>query len=107
MTAAGLVTELRARGVTLVADGDTLRCRPKSALSESDLVALKAMKAEVLATIRRPAPPRPVKSITCYSCRGGRFWISVHGVTVCTVCHPPADPSFVAEWITSDGGVGA
>jgi len=102
VTAAALVMELRARGVTLVADGGTLRCRPKSALSDSDLAALKAMKPEILATLQRPAG-----RITCHSCRGHRFWISVYGVTICTVCHPPPDPRLVAEWITPNGGVGA
>ena len=62
MTAAGLVMELRARGVTLVADGGTLRCRPKSALSEADLAALKVLKPEILATLQRPASSRPVAS---------------------------------------------
>lgn len=60
MNAAGLVMELRARGVTLVADGGTLRCRPKSALSDTDLSALKSMKAEILAALQPPAPSRPV-----------------------------------------------
>jgi hypothetical protein len=97
VTAAALVTELRSRGVTLVADGEMLRCRPKSALSAEDLAALKALKSEILATLRRP----------CLSCKGRRFWISIYGVTICAVCHPPAAASLVAEWITADGGVGA
>jgi hypothetical protein len=107
VTAAELVMDLRTRGVRLVADGGTLRCRPKSALSESDLAALKTMKAEVLATIQQPAPARPVASLTCHSCRGRHFWISVYKVTVCAVCHPPPDPSLVAKWITTDGAAGA
>jgi TubC N-terminal docking domain len=102
VTAADLVRDLHERGVTLVADGATLRCRPKSALSAADLAALKALKSDILATLQRPAT-----RITCYSCRGHRFWLSVHGVTVCAVCHSPADPSLVAKWITTDGGVGA
>ena len=102
MTAAELVHDLHVRGVRLIADGGTLRCRPKSALSDSDLAALKAMKPEILATLQRPAG-----RITCLSCRGHRFWISVYRVTICAVCHPPPDPRLVAEWITPDGAVGA
>jgi hypothetical protein len=94
MNAAALVTDLRARGVTLKADRGTLRCRPKSALSDSDIAALKAMKAEILSALQRPAT-----RVTCYSCRGHRFWISVYGVAICATCHPPAAPSLVASWI--------
>ena len=107
MTAAELVRDLHQRGVKLIADGGTLRCRPKSALSESDLAALKALKPQILATIQRPAPSRSVTSITCHSCRACHFWVSVYGVTICAVCHPPADPRLIAKWITSNGGVDA
>ena len=102
MTAADLVRDLQERGVTLVADGGTLRFRPKSALTESDLAALTAMKAEVLATLERPTPSRPSGPVTCYCCRGHRFWMASDGHTVYARCHPPADPSFVSKWITAD-----
>lgn len=99
MTAAELVTTFRARGVTLVADGEVLRCRPKSALNEDDLAILRSRKPEILAYLRRvlaPAPP-----LACFSCRGRRFWRSVHGAVVCAACHPPADPSLFAGWINA------
>ena len=41
----------------------------------------------------------------CRACTGTRFWQSVHGVTVCALCHPPADEKLVAEWIESRPGV--
>lgn len=34
----------------------------------------------------------------CFSCRGTRFWKSVHDAVSCATCHPPADPALVAEW---------
>jgi hypothetical protein len=94
VTAAELVHDLQVRGVLLVADGGILRCRPTSALSQSDLAALKSMKAEVLATL---APVRQARRLICHCCRGHRFWISVHGATVCATCHPPATGVLVAS----------
>jgi ferredoxin len=35
----------------------------------------------------------------CLSCGSRRRWRSIHGVTICVVCHPPASPELVAEWI--------
>jgi hypothetical protein len=35
----------------------------------------------------------------CPSCGGAKFWRSVSGKVVCAVCHPPAVPTLVAEWI--------
>ena len=96
MTATDLVQDLQARGVKLVADGGILRCRPKSALSARDLAALKALKSKILATLTRPA------RLTCFSCRGRRFWISIYGVTICAVCHPPASPDLAASWIGAE-----
>lgn len=64
-------------------------------------------RATTLTTETTETPCPAVVALRCFACRGHRFWISVFGVTVCAVCHPPADPSFVAQWITPDGGVGA
>ena len=35
----------------------------------------------------------------CFTCRGGRFWVSIHGATVCGTCHPPMSPDLVSEWV--------
>ena len=40
----------------------------------------------------------------CRSCHGTRFWLSIHGVIVCGLCHPPGSPDLVAEWIEDDNG---
>lgn len=98
MTADLLIADLRSRGVTLVPDGDRLRCRPKSALDPEDLAALAEHKAEVLAVLRaQTSSPVPGK-LVCWACRERRFWLSIHGVVVCGLCHPPP-PDLVAEWL--------
>jgi hypothetical protein len=55
VTAADLVRDLHERGVKLVADGGTLRCRPKSALSAADLTALRVQGHRVPIHHRRDA----------------------------------------------------
>jgi TubC N-terminal docking domain len=57
VTLATLVAELRARGVTLLPDGEALKVRPVSKLIPGELEALRQHKAEVLALLapeRRP-----------------------------------------------------
>lgn len=47
-------------------------------------------------------PPQP-----CSWCRCSVFWKSVHGVYVCSNCHPPAYPALAEMWLqliaTDDG----
>ncbi|TKB71604.1 MAG: DUF3854 domain-containing protein [Nitrospira sp.] len=43
--------------------------------------------------------PQHRRAEACFSCKGIRFWESVHHLVSCTACHPPADPALVAEWI--------
>ena len=90
-----LVADLRARGVTLAVDGDLLRCRPRSALTVDDLATLRANKPAVLSFLRA----EQVGRLVCHTCREQRFWLSVYGVVVCGVCHPPATERHVAEWL--------
>jgi putative DNA primase/helicase len=52
--------------------------------------AVKAVKA-----FTKPVEP-------CFTCRGNRFWISIHGSTVCLACHPPMNPDLVTEWLESE-----
>jgi putative DNA primase/helicase len=35
----------------------------------------------------------------CRVCGGRRRWRSTHGRTICARCHPPGDPTMVAEWL--------
>lgn len=38
---------------------------------------------------------------SCYACYGLESWLSVHGVTVCARCHPPAHDNLVVKWGTA------
>ena len=95
MTAAALIAGLRSRGVTLVAEGERLRCRPRSALSDDDLGALREHKPEILAQLRSQTKA----DLVCRACRERRWWLSIYGVVVCGVCHPPAAPRLVERWL--------
>ncbi|MGD0658833.1 MAG: hypothetical protein ABSD38_12270 [Syntrophorhabdales bacterium] len=35
----------------------------------------------------------------CPSCHEFAWWLSIHGVLVCGLCHPPASPALVKRWI--------
>jgi hypothetical protein len=52
--AVDLITRLRARGVALEPDGQTLVVRPAHALQPNEVEALRRHKAEVLAFLARP-----------------------------------------------------
>ena len=99
MNAAILIADLQCRGVKLVADGERLRCRPRSTLTENDVAALRTHKAEVLARLRAPAKA----DLVCHACKERRFWLSIYGVVVCGVCHPPATPQRVERWLINPG----
>jgi hypothetical protein len=98
MTPSSVISDLRARGVTLVADGDTLRCRPASTLTESDLALLRAHKAEVLRALRAERAPGVLPNLICYVCRSRSFWRSTSNMILCGTCRPP-HADLVAEWI--------
>ena len=56
MTVATFLDDLRARGVTLRAEGDALNLRaPKGALTEADRDRLRREKAAILAWLQSPA----------------------------------------------------
>jgi hypothetical protein len=61
MTAlAGLVADLRSRGVTLEPRGERLAVRPADRVTPDELEVLRQRKAEVLALLRSP-PPDPAE----------------------------------------------
>ena len=103
MNADVLLADLRARGIVLVAEGDRLRCRPRSLLTTEDLTTLRANKPALLDRLANGAGARRV---ICYACHGSCFWLSIHGVTVCGPCHPPASLDLVVKWIDETGRSG-
>ena len=102
-----LVRDLRVRGVRLEAKGGRLVVdAPKGLLSDRDLAQLRSQKSTIikmLATVAEPDGPR----LRCFACRESRFWVSVHGVTVCGICHPPASSNLVARWVGDGDDDGA
>ena len=67
-------------------------------MTEYDVATLRKIKPAVLARLREEHATTPAK-VVCYACRTSSFWRSIHDPVVCAVCHPPADPSLVEEWI--------
>jgi hypothetical protein len=55
-----------------------------------------------LTTLTTKAPLAGPVAVRCFACRGFRFWRSIHGAVVCGICHPPAAPELVREWIAAD-----
>jgi hypothetical protein len=98
MTADALLAGLHARGIRVEADGQLLRCRPKSAMTPGDLKILSCNKQAVLDYLVKGAPGDALR-LTCNWCKGNRMWRSTHNVVICGICHPPAKPYLVAEWI--------
>ncbi len=43
----------------------------------------------------------------CFSCRGVRYWRSIHGAQICGTCYPPANEALVSEWIEGHSPVPA
>src|SRR5262252_6766549 len=69
MTAASLIADLRARGITLEPRGDRVRFRPASAVTEAEVEAIRYHKAEILRLL------------------AAERWL----------CVPPPDPETVSE----------
>ncbi|MBZ5639167.1 MAG: hypothetical protein LAO51_10510 [Acidobacteriia bacterium] len=66
-------------------------------------LAFGAMILDVSADdAERGAPAKPVSGRdVCGACGGHERWRSTADALVCGVCHPPANPTLVAEWITA------
>lgn len=54
--AAILLADLAGRGVTVETDGQTLRYRPRSAVTPADLNRLRKLKDELIAVLSPPSP---------------------------------------------------
>ena len=104
MTAAGpdLLRDLRQRGVRLSTNGNRLVVdAPRDVLTDDDRASLRAEKKSIIQVLATGADCS--RSIVCYACRSQQFWLSIYGVTICGVCHPPASSRLVTRWI---GGAG-
>jgi hypothetical protein len=122
MTPSGLLVRLRARGVDLWREGETIRYRgPEGAVTPELRDALAQHKADLIDLVIAGAPNRSGENApgrqryvrssalaaadagsTCWWCRGTQFWESRFGVIVCASCHPPSCEAFVARWVGVD-----
>jgi len=96
MTGCELVKGATRRGIVLAVAGGGrhLRIRaPKGMVTPELRAELTQHKMAVLAWLCKR------REGACFACKSTHFWLSVHGSLVCGVCHPPADPSLVSEWI--------
>lgn len=68
---AAILAELSSRGVTIRADGEALRLKPKAALDDALLARMQANKRDILAALSG----RPVAcALSCYEIEPGK-WI--------------------------------
>lgn len=48
-----------------------------------------------------PAPKPKQEPVKCFCCKGTDFWLSVYGVRICRLCHPPGSPELEAKTTTT------
>jgi hypothetical protein len=48
---------------------------------------------------RDRAEQEAVRETPCFTCGGGKFWVSIHGAMGCARCHPPAQEKLVTRWV--------
>lgn len=63
-------------------------------LEEGRLITMNEARAERLVKVGKIE-----KLENCHTCHTFSWWISIHGVLVCGVCHPSARPDLVKRWI--------
>ena len=91
MSAVALLADLHRRGVKVVAEGQSLRCRgPRGALTPGDLTELKARKAEILEALHsEPLPIDQLEADWQAALGRARAGFAAHSVT-------PTEPSLKA-----------
>ena len=72
----------------------TVVIRAETRANSSDGIGDGVSAATLTPSSRAVAP--------CRACGGLRFWLSDGGSPTCAVCHPPASPEFVREWVAPD-----
>lgn len=120
MDAVALLRTLREAGCELQAEGDRLRVNaPKGVLTDELRSLIRQHKPELLRLLAPVKASRieesatlPLSGVTfalslrrdgtCYVCGGSRWWLSVYGVLVCCLCHPPPAPELVSRYLTGE-----
>lgn len=113
LTTINFVQGLEAQGFMLLTNGQGqlgLKATKKTkALDEEERLRVRRLvrknKEKLLLLLGgRPGVRRSILSQLredgrCYCCGGNRFWLSEADNIICGVCHPPAFPEIVREWI--------
>lgn len=89
MMGAQVLEKAKELGITIRIEGDQLKIIARPSVVAPLVDDLKAHKPEILELLR----PKPEPVLTCFSCKGQNLWLSIHGVTICRNCHPPAHES--------------
>lgn len=104
MGVASLLADIKARGILLSTDGNTIRWKPKSALSPEEVEILRKCKAVAIGLLvaRRNradplrVPPGPDCPCPAHPLLPAGWWErppQAGGGWVCKLCHPnPNDP---------------
>ncbi len=61
----------------------------------------RRLLAKAGAKVRVVDPMRPEGA--CWTCGSRSFWISSSDRIICAMCHPPAVPEFVVDWLEVAG----
>lgn len=87
-----MLIEAIARPLRVRLPDRVLRLEPGTPVEMPDLQAAKLLR-KARGKVRR------LPEGACYACGSTRWWLSIHHAIVCPVCHPPAAPDLVIEWI--------
>ena len=113
MDARQIVNELESIGVRLHVQGAKVKLRgpEKYVKDPAILERVRERKPEIVAFLSRENEPQLAKenigfeptlqapTERCRACNGYVFWQSVHGPVICVVCHSPANPRLVKQWV--------
>jgi TubC N-terminal docking domain len=85
----GILSEVRRRGIRLVANCGRLDYHPRSAMTADLVERIKANKAAILDVIQFDWDRDTVEVMICAKCDGWRHWQSLEGNWHCVRCKPP------------------
>ncbi|MGD0488255.1 MAG: hypothetical protein ABSB94_13785 [Syntrophorhabdales bacterium] len=78
---------------TIMADFKARTSRGETEFKKGQIITMAEDKAHGLLAAGKIAELKP-----CHVCNEYAWWLSIHGVLVCGICHPPA-PGTVKKWI--------
>jgi ribosomal protein L37AE/L43A len=85
----GILSEVRRRGIRLVANCGQIDCYPGSAMTADLIERIKESKTAILDVIQFDWDRDTVEVMICPKCDGWRHWQSLEGTWHCAKCNPP------------------